>query len=281
MAGQEKEQLTGDKFPLKTIQVTLKISAKDVPSMFDAEASAYMYDPRIEHGQWVSSRDELYHQWTQTRGELVLKLFEIGSLPVCGLRAAAEQGIDMPYWRKRLSKLEGWIVCQAQIVQVEEKIWHIEKQRVFYSLDGESDSMLISIPMTIRRTAINLLLDHNPSWFTFSQRTPDECVLDVEPSRRDWLREQVEAIKESGLDDDDDENAWFRYKGILISYVGDRRYWYRIWTLAMEEEKEFDVRDLELWDGEEAHIEQVIKAAIDSGELSPDAEFLHDCLYDQ
>jgi hypothetical protein len=137
-------------------------------------------------------------------------------------------------------------------------------------------SMCIVIPAVIRKNVIHLLLDYQLDWFAFAQRTPTECILDVPARSYDQLLTEIASIRESGLEDDDDERSWFRYKGILISYVGDLTYWYRIWTSSMEEEKEFDVRDLENWNGQEDHIKHFIKAAIDSGELSPNAEFLRD-----
>ena len=77
----------------------------------------------------------------------------------------------------------------------------------------------------------------------------------------------IEGIKESGLIDSDEDEAWFRYKGVLISFIEGYTFWYSMLTPKMDDESQFDVRALDTYLGDNRQIEAYIKAAIDSGEL--------------
>jgi len=124
--------------PLKTRVVALKIPVQDVPGVFD-KTPVYLYDSRMGTGQWASSKDELFEQWVTDDEHRILQLFAVGSLPTCGLRAAAAQGIRMPYWRECLRSLQGWIVCQAQLEQAGDEPWCIAHTQVLYTQDDSKE----------------------------------------------------------------------------------------------------------------------------------------------
>ena len=125
---------------LKTRVVTLKIAVQDVPGVFDAKAPVYLYDTRTDTGQWASPKDKIFQQWVVDDDERrILQLFAVGSLPTCGLRAAAAQGIRMPYWRECLRSLQGWIVCQAQLEQAGDEPWCIAHTQVLYTQDDSKE----------------------------------------------------------------------------------------------------------------------------------------------
>ena len=125
---------------LKTRVVTLKILARDVPGVFDAKAPVYLYDARTDTGQWASSKDNIFQQWVVDDDEhRILQLFAVGSLPTCGLRAAAAQGIRMPYWRECLRGLPGWVVCQAQLERAGDETWYVAHTQVLYTQDDSKE----------------------------------------------------------------------------------------------------------------------------------------------
>lgn len=95
------------------------------------------------------------------------------------------------------------------------------------------------------------------------------------------LQEKIAEHAVSGLVDDDGEQAWFRYRGALISYTlpepGSVSEWhYRYEAQGMSGPMEFDVRDLSTLRAHREDHRAAIVAAIDSGELHPDAPFLEE-----
>src|SRR5260370_6675519 len=145
--------------------------------------------------------------------------------------------------------------------------------------------MIISFPVSIRNMVLHLLLDRGDiPWFTFSRQTPDTCTIDVPEFLGNWLQPKVEALQASGLTDKDGPRAWFRFQGTLISFIEDLIYRYRIFTPEMDETKEFDVRDLkkfqdrsfDVWSDKIKYIEQILKEALSSGELSLHSAFLEE-----
>ena len=141
----------------------------------------------------------------------------------------------------------------------------------------ESRRMQIYIPSTIKKKVVTLLLNYNElEWFNFSLVDIDECTIEVSAFQSEWLLTRVEEIRKSGLDDDDEEDAFLRYKGFLLSTIKDQVYWFRVWMADMDDEKEFDVRELAGWREKDPDWKTLIQEAIDEGKLAADSRFLRE-----
>ena len=147
-------------------------------------------------------------------------------------------------------------------------------------LTSPENRVTLSIPRTISQT-IALYLIEEVVEFAMAPVGQQDYQVTVLRNIEQTLQAKINEQLESGLEDDDDKVAWFRYKGALISYTiwqpgQTSDYHYRYETREMEEPMAFDIRDLHTQEREEGDHRKAIKAAIDSGELHPGAPFLQE-----
>jgi hypothetical protein len=160
---------------------------------------------------------------------------------------------------------------------------------VRYLLDQPPTDPAASGPLAIseeikRMVALHLLDQQAP--FSMEPLVGGLYRVTVPAGFLSILEEKLGELAASGLVDDDDEMAWFRYRGALISYTlaepGSVSEWhYRYEAEGMSGPKEFDVRDLTAPRDHRADHRAAIVAAIDSGELHPDASFLEEPAFEE
>ncbi len=121
-----------------THSVDVWLPACQIPALFDQAKTLYLYNACTRCGQWCSSMEEIFRQWQQSDGNVVLKLFEVGVLPGAALTAVRIQGITLPYWRDSLRALPGWIVCRAIVTQKDPGSWSVAYTDVVYTEDRAS-----------------------------------------------------------------------------------------------------------------------------------------------
>jgi len=137
----------------------------------------------------------------------------------------------------------------------------------------------IIIPWQNKIAIVTDLLVRGTPYILIQKQSDSQALLQVPDRCASWLPEVVQHVKETSLTDEDDgDKDWFRHKGVLITYCEDSIYAYEVWFDGLERDTELDVRDLPTWhgDGDNARTsaEVAIKAAIDQGLFTPDADFL-------
>lgn len=136
--------------------------------------------------------------------------------------------------------------------------------RIFFSSD-------------IKKTLVIALVAQNDiPPFSFLRIDPFLCAIDAVAPHDKVIQAIVDGIQESGLDDYDDDHAWFRYQDILITTLDGSKYKYHVDMPELNETRGFDIQDLNAYYADDSDHEQIIRDAIDAGELTPDAKFLEE-----
>jgi hypothetical protein len=179
----------------------------------------------------------------------------------------------------RTALLDLSFTCDFRELGPQEPLEHSWRYRLDQPPTAPSGTCSLPISAEIkRRVALHLLERQVP--FTMEPLTARLYRVTVSAGFLGLLQEKLAEHAASWLVDEDGELAWFRYRGALISYTRAEQGYTSEWHYRYEAEEEmsgpleFDVRDLSTLAAHRQDHRAAIVAAIDSGELHPDAPFL-------